>query len=118
MTKNSLTKIARWFERLVGYQPRFNTIMCDDLPDVCEANNLYIVGENNTYWMAALVCPCGCGDLIQLALDQTGRPRWQVFVNKRLEATLRPSVHRKVGCRSHFVFRDGRIIWCHDRVLL
>lgn len=111
MTKNSLTKIARWLERLVGYQPRFNTIICDDLPDVCEANNLYLVGEDNIYWMAALICPCGCGDLIQLALDPTGRPRWNFAIDEKNQITLTPSVHRKVGCRSHFILRNGKIVW-------
>lgn len=112
MTKNMLTKIVNWFERLVGYQSRFNAVICNDLPDVCEANNLYLVGERNTYWMAALVCPCGCGDLIQLALDSTGRPRWKCVIEDKNKITLTPSVHRKVRCRSHFILRKGKILWC------
>lgn len=112
MITNAIVKIVRWFERLVGYQPRYKSVICDDLPEVCGENSLYLVGENKTYWKAALVCPCGCGDLIQLALDPTGHPRWLVSVNNKMVATLKPSVHRKVGCMSHFFVRDGKIIWC------
>lgn len=112
MIKNTLTRIARWVERLVGYQPRFSPSICDELPDVCEENKLYLVGERDTYWMAALICPCGCGELIQLALDPTGRPRWKVSMDDKNQITLTPSVHRKVRCRSHFILRNGKIVWC------
>jgi len=112
MLKNTLVKIAKWLTHLVGYQPRYETVICGDLPDVCAKNTLYLIGEHDTYWMAALVCPCGCGDLIQLALDPTGRPRWQVSFNIKMQATLKPSVHRKAHCRSHFIFQDGKILWC------
>lgn len=118
MIKNTLTRIARWVERLVGYQPKFSAIICDELPDVCEVNKLYIVGERDTYWMAALICPCGCGDLIQLALDPAGRPRWQVSFNEKKQVTLKPSVHRNVRCGSHFFLQDGKIIWCQRGVAL
>lgn len=114
MINNMIVKIARWLGRLVGYQPRYKTVICDDLPDVWDENSLYLVGDNNAYWMAALVCPCGCGCLIQLALDSTGHPRWKVSINKMMGATLKPSVHRKVGCRSHFFVQEGKIIWCHE----
>lgn len=112
MIKNSIHKLVRWFADLVGYQVRYKTVLCEDLPDNIERKVLYVVGENNTYWMAAMVCPCGCGDLIQLALDPTGRPRWQIHINKKFQATLKPSVHRMVSCRSHFFIRKGRVIWC------
>ncbi len=112
MLRNMIVQIVGWLANLVGYQPRYKTVSCDDLPDVCAGNTLYLVGEQNTYWMAALVCPCGCGDLIQLALDPTGRPRWQVFFNDKKHVTLKPSIHRNGNCRSHFFLRDGKIIWC------
>jgi len=112
MIKNTLTRIARWVERLVGYQPKFKAIICDELPDVCKTNRLYLVGERKTYWMAAMVCPCGCGDLIQLALDPSGRPRWDFTLDDKNQITLTPSVHRKIRCRSHFILRKGKVLWC------
>jgi len=112
MEMNMLSRIVRWLKRLIGYEPEYRAIICDELPDTCRENKLYLVGENNTYWMAAMVCPCGCGDLIQLALDPTGRPRWEYSLDGKSRVTLTPSVHRKVRCRSHFILRNGRIVWC------
>lgn len=57
-------------------------------------------------------CPCGCGDRIELIILKEARPRWDVSVNKAGEPSLRPSVWRKSGCRSHFWVREGRILWC------
>lgn len=112
MIKQTITKIVLWLARLVGYKPRFKTEVQADLPDDCAENTLYLIGEDGHYWMAALVSPCGCGEIIQLALDPTGRPRWSVTFNNRMQVTLKPLVHRKVNCKSHFLFQKGRIIWC------
>jgi hypothetical protein len=30
--------------------------------------------------------------------------------------TLSPSVWRTTGCRSHFIFRRGRVVWCHGQL--
>ncbi len=107
-----LTRIVRWLERLIGHEPEYRVIICEELPDACKENKLYLVGESNTYWMAAMVCPCGCGDLIQLALDPSGRPRWEYSLDSKSRVTLTPSVHRKVRCRSHFFLRNGKVLWC------
>jgi hypothetical protein len=107
-----LIKLVRWFASFIGYQPRYKTVICSDLPDACEAKTLYLIGEQDTYWMAALICPCGCRELIQLALDPTGRPRWQVSFNDKLQVSLQPSMNRKARCKSHFFFRHGKILWC------
>lgn len=112
MTNNMITKVVRWFEGLFGCQPRFSASICDELPVICEKNKLYLVGERDTYWIAALICPCGCGELIQLALDSTGRPRWKVSMDDNNQFTLTPSLHRKIRCRSHFILRNGKIVWC------
>ena len=105
-------KIAKWFADYFSYQAEYKVVTYEELPDNFEENKLYLVGENNAYWQAAMLCPCNCGDLIQLTLDTKGKPRWQVSLNKRIQPTLRPSVHRKVNCKSHFVLKDGKVIWC------
>lgn len=73
---------------------------------------VYLVGDADVHWTAAMICPCGCGDLIQVATDSGGRPRWDVSQDKEGLVTLHPSVHRKVGCKSHFFLKHGRITWC------
>ncbi len=112
MMKNYIYRLWHWLKELFGYRCLYKTIVCEELPDKPFSNTLYLVGEQSSYWLGAMVCPCGCGDLIQLAMDPTGRPRWSVHLNKNGLATLHPSVHRKVRCRSHFFLRNGKIVWC------
>jgi hypothetical protein len=33
----------------------------EDLPDHLERGIVYIVGEGEYSWFAAMICPCGCG---------------------------------------------------------
>lgn len=83
-----------------------------DMPDKLESKVLYVIGESGNYWTAALVCPCGCKEVIQLSLLAGQRPRWEVRAKGLRKPTLLPSVHRTVRCKSHFFLRDGRIVWC------
>jgi hypothetical protein len=40
------------------------------------------------------------------------KPRWDIFVDQNGRPTLKPSVWLRVGCRSHFWLRKGRVVWC------
>jgi hypothetical protein len=62
-----------------------------------------------------MVCPCGCGDVVQLNLLPTTRPRWRVEDHPNGTVTLFPSVWRQKGCRSHYHLRRGVIVWCSGR---
>jgi hypothetical protein len=39
-------------------------------------------------------------------------PRWDIALDKKGRVSLHPSVWRRIGCRSHFLVRAGRIVWC------
>jgi hypothetical protein len=86
----------------------------EDLPDTCNPNTLYVVGEGGHDWYAAFLCPCGCKETIQLNLQPDSRPLWRLYLHWNGTATLHPSVNRIRGCRSHFWLRKGRIQWCKD----
>jgi hypothetical protein len=104
-----------WFG-LGRRRPALKIVRADELPDPPLQGVLYIIGERNEDWFAALVCPCRCGSLIELNLVPPGRPCW--MLNEGAEGpTLFPSVWRKTGCRSHFWVRDGRIAWAGDEDL-
>jgi hypothetical protein len=81
------------------------------LPDRVKKNTLYAIGESVT-WLAALQCPCGCGDIVQLTLLQNESPRWSLRQEKDGSATLSPSVWRSKGCKSHFFITEGLVLWC------
>lgn len=83
-----------------------------ELPEKLRDRRLYIIGDGLAPWAAAMLCPCGCGNVIQLSLLDADSPRWQLSVDRKGLPTLSPSVHRTKGCRSHFFLRAGQIVWC------
>jgi len=90
----------------------FRAIFVDEFPDSLRPRAIYIAGETGHAWAASMVCPCGCGDMIQLNLLPQVRPCWQVETHEDGTVSIAPSVWRQQGCRSHFFVRRGRIDWC------
>ena len=92
----------------------YRAVNVEELPaeNALHQARVYLVGEVGEEWKAAFLCPCGCRALIQLNLLPETRPRWLYHLATWQEVTLRPSVWRKTGCRSHFIMRKGRIRWC------
>lgn len=84
----------------------------DSLPKSIGRRELVIAREDGEAWVAGLICPCGCGDRVELVLLVGVRPRWDAATDERGRPTLFPSVWRQYGCRSHFWVRNGRIRWC------
>ena len=84
----------------------------DDFPDSLEGSKVYVAGEGENLWAAAMICPCGCGETIELNLLKDARPRWSAEKHSDGSVSLKPSVWRQKGCRSHFVVSHGRINWC------
>lgn len=84
-----------------------------EMPDNVKPNTVYIVGENDYYWMAGILCPCGCGNFIYLNLLNEANPRWKYKIAKGL-ISISPSVWRTNGCKSHFFIRRGEVIWAVD----
>ena len=91
--------------------PLFGTKSVDELPDRLKARTLYLIGIPKP-WSAAMVCPCGCGELIQLSLLPNDSPSWRLHWESGKKPSLEPSVWRTTGCSSHFFLRRGRIVWC------
>lgn len=90
----------------------FRGMRVEEFPDKLDQAKVYLAGEGDNLWAAAMICPCGCGDVIELNLLQQARPCWSVQEHADGTLTLAPSVWRQKGCRSHFLLRHGRIDWC------
>lgn len=104
---------ARLCRIFSGEPAPLRTVVVEDLPEQLRAGNVYLVGENGHFWCAALMCPCGCGVVILLNLVSTTRPVWTFELEYGAQTiTLKPSVWRTAGCRSHFFLRSGRVQWC------
>lgn len=83
----------------------------EEFPDRLKASTFYVAGEERYPWAAAMLCPCGCGDVIELNLLEQASPYWSIRQNSDGTITLIPSVWRTKGCRSHFLIRDSCIDW-------
>jgi len=83
----------------------------EELPDEVKSFRLYAVGSGEP-WLAAVECPCGCHDVIQLSLLEYDSPRWSLHVEPDRTGTITPSVWRTRDCRSHFFLRKGVVEWC------
>lgn len=110
--------IKRLFNKLVWlvkhwlHRPDFHVSKIDESPDEYEPGNLYLVGDEQP-WFAEFLCPCGCGELITLKLFGES-PSWNIVKNNHDGITLRPSVWRTSGCKSHFFIRNSMVVWVNS----
>ena len=113
-------RFRQWLAQMLRRERRstnlFRLIRVESLPQRLASSVLYEVGDADCSWLAALRCPCGCGDTIQLSLVTDMSPSWDFYEHRNGTVTLIPSVHRTVGCRSHFIVRRGRVLWCGTEV--
>lgn len=110
--KNWLSAYWRKLLRLFGLPQPYKTLLVNEVPDRCDHETVYLVGEGGDLWFAAMRCPCGCGTAIQLSLLPDDKPQWSHKIHPDQSVSLHPSVWRKVGCKSHFWFKNGRVHWC------
>lgn len=109
-----MTRLRVWYgslrrtvRRALG---RTVLVVVEDPPDLPLDRVLYVVG-GAAPWCAVLRCPCRCGATIAVSLVAADRPSWSFAADAAERPTLTPSIHRNVGCRSHFFLRSGRIVW-------
>ena len=104
-------RIREWVEH--WFVPPYRTMVVEEsLPVQLLRSTVYIVREDGFDEQIALLCPCGCGRILQMNLLPDERPCWQLMRNADGAVTLYPSVWRKKDCGSHFWLRNGRIRWC------
>lgn len=106
-----IRKFFAWLAEKLGLSYAYRVAVEEDMPDTVKERTLYLVGEQNHFWLAMLKCPCGCGDVISLPMSANAKPCWRANIQDG-KPSLSPSVHRTTKCRSHFVLKAGRVIWC------
>lgn len=113
-----MTWLAEWIAFLIGWirawfgLPYRAIVRNGSLPRRYAPDAVYILNEDGVPWQAAMTCPCGCGAALDMNLLPDEKPVWTANIEADGSATLRPSVWRKVGCKSHFFVRKGLIVWC------
>lgn len=83
----------------------------DVLPAHLPARDLVLLHDGSENWSVGFMCPCGCGEPIELMLLDEAKPRWNLATNKKGLPSLHPSIFRRTGCRSHFWIRGGKVDW-------
>jgi hypothetical protein len=109
-----ITFLPRWLGSLLpwGKPKLYRCVRVNELPDKLEQAKVYLAGEGAYLWVAAMICPCGCRQVIEINLLKQARPCWSAQEHGDGTVSLAPSVWRQKGCRSHFFVRHGRIHWC------
>jgi len=72
---------------------------------------LVILNEGLEAWSVVMLCPCGCGDRVELPVFAEARPRWDLRIDDKGLPTLHPSIWRTDGCKAHYFVRAGRVVW-------
>jgi hypothetical protein len=110
-----LKNISQWARAQLARvwpRPYRFKIAAGALPKKLKRRVLYIVQEDGFDEQAAMICPCGCGEVLHMNLLPDERPCWTLTTHDDRTVTLAPSVWRKKKCGSHFFLRRGRIQWC------
>jgi len=98
-----------------GYsKPKYQAERVEETPDILDKFTVYLVGSKKSIWHAEMICPCGCGAVLSMNLQNDFRPCWRATVFRDKTISLYPSVWRKVGCKSHFILRRGAVRWCRE----
>lgn len=102
----------RLWRRLFRKPIPLKTERIEELPDELDPGSVYLVGEGEHLWYAAIVCPCRCRATLYMNLMPHSRPRWEAIEHGDGTITLEPSVWRNKECGSHFFLRRGLVVWC------
>lgn len=78
------------------------------MPAEFEAGILYVSKE---FGIAGHLCACGCGNRIMTPL---GAAEWAIKT-KNDRISMWPSIgNGQLQCKSHYIIRNSKIIWCHS----
>lgn len=105
-------KLRNWIKGL--FKKKYKYSLVSDIPDLIESNFIYIIENNGYQWQIVMLCPCGCKKTLHMNLMKEHKPYWSFEIDKRKRISLSPSVHRIIGCKSHFFVRKSVIIWCQN----
>lgn len=83
-------------------------------PADLEEGIMIVVQDGDRRKWCCFRCPGGCGEKLQLSLNQSRRPSWGIAFDWLRRPSVTPSVHQLNACRCHFWVKGGSIDWCSD----
>ena len=108
----ALPKSVHWVWDRFGPARRLRVIEGDQLPSKMPGRDVVLTVDDGEPWSIGMVCPCRCGDVIEMLVIAGATPRWSIQTDAAGRPTVSPSVWRNTGCKSHFWLRKGRVHWC------
>lgn len=113
MLVNLMLRLWYWLTSCLRREPKpLRTVRLEELPVAMAPGTVYVLGEGPHRWFVAMLCPCGCGETVQVSLLSDAKPRWWLTEHPDNTISLQPSIWRRAGCRSHFYLKQGIIQWC------
>ena len=91
--------ISKWraiVERLAPAR-RVVRIDADVAPARMPPRDLVLLTEGSEDWSAVMLCPCGCGDRVELPLFAEALPRWNLRTDSRVGQLCIPRFGAKMG---------------------
>jgi hypothetical protein len=92
---------------------RYKAVRVVESPEHFEIGCMYLHENRGRPLVLEFICPCGCGDKIELSLIAWTDPSWRIEGDFEFPS-IYPSVRRVVGCRSHFWVKDGKVYHARD----
>jgi hypothetical protein len=104
-----IKKAISWLKLELGLGLDLKIRLEDDIPVEIKNGIVYVIG-GKAPWLLLLRCPCGCGETIHLNLLKEANPCWGYRIEKNT-ISVKPSVWRTTGCKSHFIIRGSQVQW-------
>lgn len=70
------------------------------IPNEMEFGKFYF---SEMFGVANMLCPCGCGMQTPIPIN---KEEWMIYIVGD-KFNLTPSIQQRMGCKSHFIIRDG-----------
>jgi hypothetical protein len=107
-----MERIFKWLNFNSRVKVTYKHKVVSELPDQLKHNTVYIEANQGFPWQAVMICPCGCKSTLHMNLIEEYKPHWKFYIDNKKRFSLSPSIHRTVGCKSHFFLKKGAIFWC------
>jgi hypothetical protein len=107
-----IKNLMRWWKSLLSREKHYGHCLVDELPEHPEDKTIYLVTHLGHCWQIVMICPCGCRKVLYMNAIKDHHPYWRYEIHGKRRLSLHPSIHRQVGCKSHFFVRGSKIVWC------
>jgi hypothetical protein len=104
--------LFRWWKHLFSFDKKYSYHFVDEVSDRPNKKIIYLITHQGYCWQIFMICPCGCRKLLYINAVEEHRPYWRFDIDNQDRIFLYPSIHRQVGCKSHFFVRNSKIDWC------